>query len=485
MKRKIIITIIFLSIIFVAPSIASESIGGENMSQAVMKMAESLPLWSIIPFAGILLSIALFPLFVPSWWHHNFGKVSAFWGLLTVIPLVLVYKKAGLHQELHIFITDYFPFLILLWTLFTVAGGILLRGSLLGTPKVNTILIAIGTFLASWMGTMGAAMLMIRPFLRANKYRKYRTFMVCFFIFLVANIGGGLTPVGDPPLFIGFLHGVPFFWTTIRLLPHILFASICILIIYFFLDLYYYKKEEREGTLNPPKEKTPLSLVGWYNFILLGGVVASVIFSGTVRIGSVSILGIERTIESLLRDGWMIIIGIISLLITPRYIRKENDFTWFPIIEVGYLFAGIFATMAPPLLILTAGEKGVAAPLLKLVEEPVHYYWITGILSAFLDNTPTYYTFFTSVLGKFFAGMPEPQAVPLLLTQKALYLEAISVAAVFFGACTYIGNAPNFAVRSIAEQSGTPMPSFFGYIIKYSFTVLIPIFIVVALIFFV
>ncbi len=459
----------------------SKAENSQREHEELMKMAESLPLWSIIPFLGILLSIALFPLFAPSWWHENFGKVSAFWAIVTLIPMLAVYKHAALMEFLHVYIGDYIPFIILLWALYVVASNIYLKGTLIGTPIRNTGMLLAGTALASWMGTTGAAMLTIRPFLRANRNRRYRTFMVVFFIFLVCNIGGALTPIGDPPLFIGFLHHVPFFWPTLKVLPIMLFVVACVVTIYFFMDLYFYKKEGIEPYTG---EKEPLRLLGWYNFFFLAGIVGSVIASGVVKLGNVSIFGVTRTLESLIRDGLLILLGLVSLAVTPSTIRKENEFSWFPIKEVAYLFAGIFATMAPCLLILEAGEKGAAAPLIKALSEPHHYFWITGTLSSFLDNTPTYYTFFTSVLGKFFTGIPEVKAVPMLLSQKPEYLVAISAGAVFFGANTYIGNAPNFMVRSISEESGTPMPSFFGYMVKYSIPVLIPVFILVTLIFF-
>jgi Na+/H+ antiporter NhaD/arsenite permease-like protein len=443
-------------------------------------LGEVLPLWSTIPFAGILLSIALFPLFAPHFWHHHFGKVSAFWGLLMGVPFLFAYKGVALYEILHIYIADYFPFIILLWSLFTVAGGIYLRGTLVGTPAVNTGIITIGTGLASWMGTTGAAMLLIRPFLRANKDRKNRTFMVVFFIFLVANIGGSLTPLGDPPLFLGFLHGVPFFWT-FKIFNHMLLAVLCLLVLYFLLDTYFYKKEGIKPYTGP---REPLRLEGWYNFFLLGGVVGGVLMSGLVDWGEVSVLGVHRAVEDLLRDGILILMGVISLLVTPAKTREGNEFSWFPIIEVAYLFAGIFITMVPCLLILKAGENGAAAALVRTVKEPVHYFWMTGILSSFLDNAPTYLTFFSSALGKFYAGLPEPQAVPKLLVENTTYLQAISAGAVFFGACTYIGNAPNFMVRSIAEEAGTPMPSFFGYMLKYSCVILVPIFVLITFVFF-
>ena len=444
-------------------------------------LGEVLPLWSCIPFACMLLSIALLPLLLPNFWHHHFGKVSAFWAAVLGIPFLWVFKGGAVYEILHIILVDYVPFIILLWSLYTVSGGILLRGSLRGTPVVNTAILIIGALLASWMGTTGAAMLLIRPFLRANNYRKNRTFMVVFFIFLVANIGGSLTPLGDPPLFLGYLHGVTFFWT-FKIMPHMLLVSVLLLIIYFFLDTYHYRKESASVPAEEAKEA--LKIEGTYNFLFLGGVVGSVLMSGMVDLGEISILGIHRAVQDWLRDGLLVLLGVASLIATPIKLREDNEFTWFPIIEVAYLFIGIFITMIPCLLILKAGTHGDLAFLINIVEKPYHYFWVTGALSSFLDNAPTYLTFFNTALGSFYSGLTEAQAVPLLMTENAIYLKAISSGAVFFGACSYIGNAPNFMVRSIAEESGTPMPSFFGYIIKYSLVYLVPIFAIVSLIFF-
>ncbi|TET53300.1 MAG: sodium:proton antiporter [Desulfobacteraceae bacterium] len=479
-KSLILLLLVFFALSFPVFAAGHSPEGGSEH----INLGEILSLYSTIPFIGILLSIALLPLFVPGFWHHHFGKVSAFWAIAIAIPLLTAYKGVALHSFLHILIADYVPFIILLWGLFTISGGILLKGSLRGTPLVNTVIIVIGTVLASWMGTTGAAMLLIRPFLRANNYRKNRAFMVVFFIFLVANIGGALTPVGDPPLFLGFLHGVPFFWT-FRLLPHMVLTAVILLVMYFLLDLYYYRKEgHTESGQIDEGEKVPLGLVGSYNFIFLAGVVGSVIFSGLVNWGEVSTLGVARNVQEWGRDGFIILMGVLSLIFTSSQIREDNEFTWFPIKEVAYLFAGIFVTMTPCLLLLLAGSKGALAFLTGAVKEPVHYFWVTGILSSFLDNAPTYLTFFTSALGKFYPGMPEGMAVSRLIAENPIYLMAISAGAVFFGANTYIGNAPNFMVRSIAEEAGTPMPSFFGYMLKYSIIFLFPVFIIVTLIFF-
>jgi len=444
-------------------------------------LGEILPLWSCIPFAFMLLSIALMPLLLPNFWHHHFGKVSAFWAAALGIPFLLIFKGDALYEILHIILVDYVPFIILLWSLYTVSGGILLRGSLRGTPMLNTVILIIGAVLASWMGTTGAAMLLIRPFLRANNYRKNRTFMVVFFIFLVANVGGSLTPLGDPPLFLGYLHGVSFFWT-FNIMPHMLVVTVLLLIIYFFMDTYYYRKES--DAVPEEEAKESLKIEGTYNFLFLFGVVGSVLMSGMIDLGEINILGVHRAIQDWLRDGLLILLGVGSLVATPIKLREDNDFTWFPIIEVAYLFIGIFVTLLPCLLILKAGTQGQLAFLINMVEKPYHYFWITGTLSSFLDNAPTYLTFFNTALGSFYSDLTEAQAVPLLMTENAIYLKAISAGAVFFGACSYIGNAPNFMVRSIAEESGTPMPSFFGYILKYSLIFLVPTFAIVSLIFF-
>ncbi|WP_319407069.1 sodium:proton antiporter [uncultured Desulfosarcina sp.] len=453
-----------------------------GLHQSHEDLGPVLPLWSCIPFACMLLSIALFPLLAPEFWHHHFGKVSAFWAAAMAAPFLFVYKGTAFYEIVHIILADYVPFIILLWSLYTVSGGILLKGSLRGTPVVNVIILTLGTLLASWMGTTGAAMLLIRPFLRANNYRKNRTFMVVFFIFLVANIGGSLTPLGDPPLFLGFLHGVSFFWT-FKIIPQMATVSGLLLVIYFFLDLYYFRKETGRVPADEA-EKTPLKLVGIHNFIFLAGIIGAVLMSGMVDWGHVNVLGVHRGIQDWARDSFLIVMGLLSMATTALEIREDNDFTWFPIIEVAYLFVGIFITMIPCLLILKAGAHGQLAFLINAVNEPVHYFWVTGALSGFLDNAPTYLTFFNTALGSHYPGMAEAQAVPLLMTDKALYLKAISAGAVFFGACSYIGNAPNFMVRSISEEAGTPMPSFFGYILKYTVVFLLPSFAVVSLIFF-
>lgn len=465
--------------------------GGANLG-------EVLPLWSVIPFVGILLSIAIAPLINEHWWHHNFPKVSAAWAIVFAVPYLFAYGGAAVHDILHIYLLDYIPFIILLWGLFTAGGGIVIKGTLAGTPAVNTVMILIGTLLASWMGTTGASMVLIRPLLRANKNRKSRVHIVVFFIFLVSNIGGSLTPLGDPPLFLGFLHGVPFFWT-MNLLPEMVGISVVLLAIFFVFDTIKYKKEAAEQSDAPVPEaedREPVRVEGLHNLIFLLGIMGAVLMSGVAKFGDVTVLGIHMTVQSIMRDVIIIVMGLLSLKFTAKELREANEFDWFPIKEVGYLFAGIFMTIVPALAILKAGDKGALAFVVTAAKDEASYFWITGILSSFLDNAPTYLTFFTSALGKL--GLTEPQiAAALRTTEDAYasiadpeklrlfvsYLKAISVGAVFMGANTYIGNAPNFMVRSIAEQNGVKMPSFFGYM-AWSGAILMPLFIVLTFIIF-
>lgn len=449
-------------------------------------LGEQLSLWWVVPFAGILLSIALFPLLAPHFWHKHFPKISLAWALVFAVPFYIFYSEHAIHEILHIYFLDYIPFIVLLWGLFTISGGILIKGTLKGTPVVNLLIILIGTAIASWIGTTGAAMVMIRPLLRANEHRKHKVHLLVFFIFLVANIGGSLTPLGDPPLFLGFLHGVSFFWT-LNLFPQMMVVAILLLILLYIFDSFYYRRENLP--LPEDGEKSPIRIEGSFNFLLLLGVIGGVIFSGTVHLAHFEFLGIHLQFQNILKDVWIIAMGFISLWLTKKETREGNGFNWFPILEVAYLFAGIFMTIIPALAILQAGSKGALAGLVNAVNEPYHYFWVTGVLSSFLDNAPTYLTFFNGALGKL--GLTEPQIreafiagdVAQKFPEFIRYLTAISIGAVFMGANTYIGNAPNFMVKSIAEEAGINMPSFFGYMIKYSLPILIPIFIIVTFIF--
>jgi len=482
-KKSAVVLISVAAVLAVAtlapPAVASDPVEGGASGHHGPGLGADLAVWTCLPFAGILLSIALFPLVAPKFWHRHFPKASAFWALVFAVPFVIAYRGEAMYEILHVYIIDYIPFIILLWALFTVSGGILVRGTLKGSPGLNVLLLAIGTALASWIGTTGASMVLIRPVLRANAWRKRKVHVVIFFIFLVSNIGGSLTPLGDPPLFLGFLHGVPFFWTLKLILP-MLFVAVPLLAIFYLVDTIYYRREEQ-----PEKLKgEPVKIEGLHNLIFLAGIVGAVLMSGFWDMGKVSILGVEQKIQFLVRDGVMILIGLLSLRSTRDEIHRDNEFTWFPIKEVAILFAGIFMTIIPALAILKAGEHGALRGMMEALATQKHYYWITGILSSFLDNAPTYLTFFNTILGNFYAGMPEAEAVAGLIRENEPYLLAISTGAVFFGAMTYIGNAPNFMVKSIAEEAGVPMPSFFGYMIKYSLIILIPLFFLVTLVFF-
>jgi len=475
-----ILFILFLPLIFSVSDIYAGDTGETH------DMGSELPLWSAIPFVGILLSIAVFPLVAPHFWHHHFPKISAAWAVLFAVPFLFVYKGHAFYEIMHIYLLDYFPFIILLWGLYTIAGGIHIKGTMRGTPIVNVLIIFIGTMLASWVGTTGAAMIMIRPILKANQDRKYKVHLIVFFIFLVANIGGSLTPLGDPPLFLGFLHGVSFFWT-LSLFPNMMFMVFTLLVILYVWDSYLYRKEDVKVDVSGEKE--PIRIEGAFNFLFLFGVVVGVLFSGTVHLGELTVLGVHVPIQNWIRDFWIILMGILSLRITTKSIREANEFTWFPIKEVAYLFAGIFMTIIPALAILKSGEKGALAMLIKAVETPNDFFWVTGTLSSFLDNAPTYLTFFNTALGKL--GLTEDMIRSAFAagTISGDYpnfislLTGISLGAVFMGANTYIGNAPNFMVKSIAEESGINMPSFFGYMIKYSIPILVPLFFLQSLIF--
>jgi len=452
-----------------------------------------LPLWTIIPFVGILLSIALGPLVAPHFWHAHFPKVSAFWALLFAVPFLFWNMNEAIQEILHIYLLDYIPFIILLWGLFTVSGGIYVGGSLAGTPRVNLMLLLIGTFLASLIGTTGAAMVLIRPLLRANQWRRNKVHLIVFFIFLVANIGGSLTPLGDPPLFLGFLHGVPFFWVTTGLLAEMLLTSGLILIVFFILDTIMYRREENKPTAST--DAGGVRIEGLHNLIFLAGIMGAVIMSGSLKLPSVTVFsgGSHAVVvpwQNWLKDLIIVAMGILSLKTTAKVLREKNGFSWFPIQEVAYLFAGIFMTIIPALAILKAGPAGGLAGLTTAVHGPVRYFWATGILSSFLDNAPTYLTFFNAALGDL--GKVEAEVPGMLgylgdsLRNEVFIrdLTAISAGAVFMGAVTYIGNAPNFMVKAIAEEAGIPMPSFFGYMVKWSVPILMPIFVIVTLVFF-
>ena len=440
---------------------------------------EGLAIFWVIPFVGILLSIAVMPLVALEFWHHNFGKISLFWAASLIVPFLINQGiEVTIYELLHVGLLEYVPFIILLLALFTISGGVMLKGTLVGTPMLNTIILFIGTALASWMGTTGAAMLLIRPLIRANEQRKNKVHIIVFFIFLVANIGGSLTPLGDPPLFLGFLKGVNFFWTTSAMFVPMLFMVVSLLLIFFGLDTYLYGKEE--GIKVDTADHQKLGLEGSFNLLLLAGVVFGVLLSGFWKPHiNFEIYHVHIELQNIIRDVLLLLLTYASWILTSKEIRKANEYTWFPIIEVGKLFAGIFVTIIPAIAILKAGTKGALSSVVSSVSkdgEPINYmyFWLTGILSSFLDNAPTYLVFFNTA-----GGVPST-----LMNDIPNTLLAISAGAVFMGANTYIGNAPNFMVKSISESSGIEMPSFFGYFFKWAVPILMPLFIVVTYIFF-
>jgi len=432
------------------------------------------PLWSIAGFVGMLLSIAVIPLVNPHWWEHNKNRaiVSCIWG----IPLA-VYVIANDWHALVRSMHEYEQFIILLLSLFVISGGIWLSGDVRSTPKNNVIFIAIGAVLASFIGTTGAAMLLIRPLLTSNRERKYVMHTVIFFIFLVANIGGSLTPLGDPPLFLGYLRGVEFTWT-FKLWHFWLPTVIWLLALYFIIDTVIYSRYEKdEAKAWDDADIKPLKLRGVHNFIFLLGVVLSIYFYPDMRDFVMKKFNLSHTVSEYLpiREFLMLLMALLSWLTTKMEYRKAQNFTWNPILEVAILFAAIFVTMVPALILLD--DWGPRSP----IQKPWHFFWITGSLSSFLDNAPTYLTFFSLGLGQCKAGCAAQYTLVNGQTISEVTLTAIAVGAVFMGANTYIGNAPNFMVKSIAEENKIKMPSFFGYML-WSGGILIPTFIVITLI---
>ena len=436
--------------------------------------------WAV-PFVGMLLSIAVLPLVALRLWHHHYGKIAVAWALLTVVPLGLLHGPGtAADVALHTLVGEYVPFIIFIGALYVVAGGIYISGNLHGTPLLNTAILALGGVLASFMGTTGAAMLLIRPLIRANDNRQRRVHTVVFFIFIVANVGGSLTPLGDPPLFLGFLKGVSFFWTMSHMFLPMVFGLVVLLLVFFAIDTVLYRRDLADGLQRDPTPDAPLRIEGGINFVFLALIVVAVLVSGLWKPGiDLALLGQVVPLEGALRDLSFLLIAAASLALTARTTREQNEFGWGPIAEVAKLFFGIFLTMAPVLLMLRAGTAGAFAPLVQLTTDasgqPVNamYFWLAGALSSFLDNAPTYLVFFNLAGGD----------AQVLMTTLAPTLTAISMGAVFMGANTYIGNAPNFMVKAIAEERGIAMPSFFGYM-AWSGAILIPLFVVMTLVFF-
>jgi Na+/H+ antiporter NhaD/arsenite permease-like protein len=428
----------------------------------------------VVPFAGMLLSIAAGPLLFPRIWHHHYGKIAAFWALAALVPLGIVFGAgAAFAAFLHIVLADYLSFIVLLFALYTVAGGLLITGNLGGRPLGNVLVLTFGTAIASIVGTTGAAMILVRPLIRANAARQHNAHVVVFFIFLVGNIGGALSPLGDPPLLVGFLRGVGFLWPAVNLWEETLFAAVLVLSVFAAVDLWQMRRDPQ-----PPAEAPPVRVHGLINLPLIGGIIGAILLSSVWRPGiAFDVYGTVLQLENLARDAALIALALLSVWLTPGEHREANDFTWEPIREVAKLFAAIFICIIPVLAMLQAGRAGVFAPLLAGITRPdgtpndEAYFWLTGLLSAFLDNAPTYLIFFQLAGGN--AGE--------LMTKLAPTLAAISMGAVYLGALTYIGNAPNLMVQAIASERGVKMPSFFGYML-WSCAVLLPVFAVMRMV---
>jgi Na+/H+ antiporter NhaD/arsenite permease-like protein len=428
-------------------------------------MNVQIPVISTIPFVLMLLSIAIFPLFWNHFWEKNKNKLIV--AMLLSLPIIIFLLTAGLGEKLfETIVFDYIPFIILLGSLYVITGGIFLSGDIEAKPVVNVTFLAIGAVIASIVGTTGAAMLLIRPVIQTNKERTFKAHTILFFIGIVANCGGLLTPLGDPPLFMMYLRGAPFTWF-FHLLPEWFLTNALLLIIYFFVDSYYHGKEPEKALQLDKSVIKPLKLHGRFNFVWMIGVVLSVAFLNEQYLPFIS----QNHFYKFLREGAIICMAIFSLLFTPNLTRVSNNFTWEPIKEVAYLFIGIFVTMVPCMLYLESHAKQLG------VTSPSQFYYFSGLLSSFLDNTPTAVTFHSLALG---LGQ-QPGNIVAGISENLL--RAISIGSVFFGSMTYIGNGPNFMVKAVAEENNIKMPSFFAYIYTFSLIVLLPVYIIVQLLF--
>ena len=430
--------------------------------------------WAL-PFLGILLSIAIGPLLFATVWHRHYGKIACGWAMLTLLPLAAMFgAPAAIAAFVHAALAEYLSFIVLLFALYVVAGGILVTGTLRGTPLTNTGILAFGTAIASLVGTTGAAMILIRPLIRANAGRARNAHVVIFFIILVANIGGALTPLGDPPLFVGFLRGVEFSWTAQHLWLQTAIVAVLVLAIFFALDVWIARTEQQPAA---SKKSAPIKVHGLVNIALIGIIIAAILLSAVWKPGiAFDLYGTSLELQNLLRDAVLILLALASLWLTKDEHRAANGFTFEPIREVAILFAGIFVCIIPVMAMLQAGRDGSFAFLLQAVTakdglpHEAAYFWLTGILSAFLDNAPTYLVFFELA-----GGDAKELMGPLSGT-----LAAISMGAVYMGALTYIGNAPNLMVYAIASEQGVRMPSFFGYLL-WAACVLVPLFLILTL----
>ncbi len=449
--------------------------------------AESgVPLWLCIPFAGLLLCIAVMPLVKGEWWEAHQPLVVVLWILVMVIPFALLYGVGSAAETvLECTVNDYLTFIVLLFGLFCVSGNITMEGDFAGSPRINVGLLALGTLLASCIGTTGASMLMVRPVIKMNSWRRRKSHIMIFFIFMVSNMGGCLTPIGDPPLLMGFMRGVPFFWS-LHLFPVLIFNMVILLFVFYHLDKRNYRRDIAEGRKpDISKPGTEFRIDGLHNIVFLVMIVAAVILSGVLpgmpafqdaagNARGIHIFGeVSLSYPSLIEIALILLAAFLSFKTTDKEVRVKNHFTWGAIKEVAVLFIGIFITMQPALMLLKAVGPNLG------ITEPYQMFWATGALSSFLDNTPTYLVFLTTAGTLGFTG----GISTTLGTLPAKMLSAISCGAVFMGANTYIGNAPNFMVKSISDENGVNMPSFFGYML-WSVAVLIPVFIIDMFVFF-
>jgi len=442
-----------------------------------------LSMFWALPFIGMIFSIAVFPLILPEFWSKHYGKVSFTWAAITLTGIGLAYGFGiSLHTLIIVMFEQFLPFFILLLSLFTITGGINLKGDFIGNPRLNTFILFIGAILASWLGTTGAAILLIRLLISANSWRVYRVHTIIFFIFIVANISGSLTPIGNPPLLMGFISKVPFFWSLSRLLTPTVVACVILFVVYFFMDSYFYKKE----TAKPAsKTKQVIKIEGGWNFLLLVGVIFSVLISRLDWGIAFYVYHVPMPASESVEIVALMIITFVSIRITRQATREANQFSWHPIREVGKIFAAIFVCMAPLIAMLHAGSDGPLNLIIASLSSNGHpnnvmYYWMSGLLSAFLDSAPAFLIIFhTAAAPAASLGMADHAYMTGIIPST---LFAITMGASFMGALTYIGNAPNMMIQVIAEDDGIKMPSFFGYLL-WSFCILVPLFILLQLIF--
>ena len=470
-------------------------ITGTLLSSPVVAMAAEttgeaatggVPLWLCIPFVCLLLCIAVFPLILPEWWEKNKQYIVILMSVLFIIPFAVKYGAASAAETvLECIINDYLTFIVLLFGLFCVAGNIKVEGNLAGSPRVNVLLLGVGTLLSSWIGTTGSSMLLVRPVIKMNSWRKHKSHIMVFFIFLISNIGGCLTPIGDPPLLMGFSRGVPFFWS-LRLFPILLVNMVLLLTVFYFIDRHFYRKDLARGAMPDYDEKAPLlHIKGKHNLIFVLMIIVAVILSGVLpemplfqnsagEVIGIHIMGeVTLTIPAIIEMVIILVAALLSFKTTETEVRTQNHFTWGAIVEVAVLFIGIFITMQPALMVLKSMGSSLG------LTEAYQMFWVTGALSSFLDNTPTYLVFLTTAGSMGFASGIST-TLGMVPTQM---LMAISCGAVFMGANTYIGNAPNFMVKSISDENGIRMPSFFGYML-WSVCILVPVFAIDMLLFF-